>query len=42
VVPLLAGRGEIDGAPAAYVCEDLSCRRPVTSSAELSALLVDA
>ena len=32
----------INGKPAAYVCEDLSCRRPVTSSAELSALLVDA
>jgi uncharacterized protein len=41
-VPLLTGRGEIDGMPAAYVCEDLSCRRPVTSASELSALLVNA
>jgi uncharacterized protein len=41
-VPLLTGRGEIDGMPAAYVCEDLSCRRPVTSAAGLRALLVNA
>jgi uncharacterized protein YyaL (SSP411 family) len=41
-VPLLAGRGEVDGMPAAYVCEDLSCRRPVTSAAELNALLENA
>ncbi|MEO7124342.1 MAG: hypothetical protein ABI400_14775, partial [Lacisediminihabitans sp.] len=41
-VPLLAGRGEIDRVPAAYVCEDLSCQRPVTTAAGLNALLVNA
>jgi uncharacterized protein YyaL (SSP411 family) len=38
-IPLLADRTEVDGAPAAYVCERLSCRRPVTSVADLRALL---
>jgi hypothetical protein len=28
-VPLLAGRGTVDGAAAAYVCERFACRRPV-------------
>jgi uncharacterized protein len=31
VVPLLLGRGEVDGSPAAYVCRDLACERPVTA-----------
>ncbi len=39
VVPLLAGRGLVDGQPAAYVCERFSCQRPVTTPAELEALL---
>jgi uncharacterized protein len=30
-VPLLAGRGLVNGAPAAYVCQGFSCRTPVTS-----------
>jgi hypothetical protein len=34
--PLLAGRGERDGQPTAYVCEHYACRRPVTSAAELA------
>jgi len=38
-VPLLAGRGPVDGQAAAYVCEGFSCRRPVTAAAELEALL---
>lgn len=38
-VPLLAGRGSIDGAPAAYVCERFACLRPVTEPEQLRQLL---
>jgi uncharacterized protein len=38
-VPLLAGRGTVDGQPAAYVCRHLACERPVTHADELRALL---
>ena len=38
-VPLLAGRGPLDGRPAAYVCRELACDRPVTTVDELAALL---
>jgi uncharacterized protein YyaL (SSP411 family) len=38
-VPLLAGRTQLDGRPAAYVCERFSCLRPVSNPAELAALL---
>jgi uncharacterized protein len=38
-VPLLAQRSTVDGAPAAYVCRDLTCDRPVTTPGELAALL---
>jgi uncharacterized protein len=38
-VPVLAGRGEVDGAPAAYVCRQLACERPVTDPDDLAALL---
>jgi uncharacterized protein YyaL (SSP411 family) len=38
-IPLLAGRGLVNGQPAAYVCRGFSCRLPVTTSAELLALL---
>jgi uncharacterized protein len=34
-VPLLAGRGLIDGTPAAYVCRNFACQLPVTSAEEL-------
>ena len=38
-VPLLAGKGLLDGQPAAYVCESFACRQPVTAVGELQALL---
>jgi uncharacterized protein YyaL (SSP411 family) len=40
-VPLLAHRGEVDGHPAAYVCRDMVCERPVTDPSELAALLAE-
>jgi uncharacterized protein len=38
-VPLLAHRSEVDGRPAAYVCRDMVCERPVTDPVELAGLL---
>jgi len=38
-VPLFDGRDLVGGKPAAYVCENFVCQRPVTSSAELETLL---
>jgi uncharacterized protein YyaL (SSP411 family) len=35
-VPLLAGRTEVDGRPAAYVCRGHVCERPVTDPAVLA------
>jgi uncharacterized protein YyaL (SSP411 family) len=38
-VPLLVGRRQVDGAPAAYVCRNFTCQAPVTTPEELTALL---
>ena len=38
-IPLLQGKGELKGAPTAYVCEDFTCKKPVTTTVELTALL---
>ena len=37
--PLLAKRTLVDGKPAAYVCRNFTCQRPVTTPTELVRLL---
>jgi uncharacterized protein len=39
-VPLLEGRGLVDGKAAAYVCRSMVCERPVTTPEDLRSLLV--
>ncbi|NIN94573.1 MAG: hypothetical protein GTO49_06290 [Anaerolineae bacterium] len=39
VVPLLAGRSQLDGKATAYVCRRFVCQRPVTTPTELAAQL---
>jgi uncharacterized protein YyaL (SSP411 family) len=39
-IPLLEGKGYVDGEPAVYVCERFSCRAPVTQASELANSLV--
>ena len=38
-IPLLHARGPVGGDPAAYVCREMVCERPVTTVAELESLL---
>jgi uncharacterized protein YyaL (SSP411 family) len=38
-IPLLTGRTEVDGSPAAYVCRGMVCDRPVTDVDALAAAL---
>ncbi|MBM3802265.1 MAG: thioredoxin domain-containing protein [Acidimicrobiia bacterium] len=40
-MPLLHGKGLVAGSPAAYVCQNYSCKAPVTSSRDLDLLLHD-
>ena len=38
-VPLTEGKASVDGKATAYVCENMTCARPVTSVAEMAELL---
>ena len=38
-IPLLSGKSTVDGKPTAYVCRDSVCSAPVTTDAQLDALL---
>ena len=36
-VPLLEGKGLVDGKPAVYVCENFACQAPITSNEAFTA-----
>jgi uncharacterized protein len=38
-IPLLEGRGLVDGIPAAYVCRQFTCQAPVTTPSQLTEVL---
>ena len=40
-VPLLAGKGLVDGSPAVYLCERFACRAPMTDAGQIAAELAD-
>jgi uncharacterized protein len=40
-IPLLVGRWQVDGAPAAYICRGFTCRAPVTTPEELRRALAE-
>jgi uncharacterized protein YyaL (SSP411 family) len=40
-LPLLEGRGMVNGRPTAYVCENYACKLPVTEAEALAAQLQD-
>ena len=38
-MPLLVGRRQVGGGPAAYVCREFTCQAPVTTPEQLRELL---
>ncbi len=42
MIPLVAQQGPVDGKPAAYVCENFTCKAPVTDAASLGQALARA
>ena len=41
IIPLLEGRTALNGVPTAYVCENYTCKQPVTDLSSLAAALQD-